>query len=185
MKRSVTTATPATEPITVSEAKKHLEIADEDTTHDSHLDSLIVAAREVWEHDTQTLLVQRSVTEKLEEWPGYDWRFYYKPVSISSITYFDISNAQQTLATSVYSLDSFNRKVLLQVDEEWPDIESRWDAIAITYLAGDSTIPEISKHAMKLQISMLFGDDQIKREYDNWAKAYENLVIRYQRSSYP
>ena len=185
-RRSVVPTNPTTEPLQLSEAKKHLEIAPSDDTHDEHLRALIVAAREVWEHDTQSLTVARSVVEKIDAWPDESWRFYYRPVSaVASVTYYDVANASQTLASSVYSLDATNRQLRLDVDQEWPDIEDRWDAITVTYTAGETLTSEIAKHAMKLQISMLFGDDLNKREYDNWAKAYENLVGRYQRSSYP
>ena len=186
MSRSVSLSEPATEPLSLSEAKKHLTIADAYATHDTHVNSLIVAARELWEHDTQSVTVQRTITENLSDWPTSDWRFYYRPVTaVSSVTYYDAGNDSQTLASSVYSLDAPNRRLVLAVDQEWPSIETRWDAIAIAYTAGPAIIPEIAKQAMKLQLSMMFGDDMAAKEYGNWQSAYHNLVARYQRSSYP
>lgn len=184
IKRSVSVASPATEPITLTTAKKHLEIAQGDDSHDTHVQDLISEARAIWEHDTQQLLESRQVVEKLDCWPDCDWRFYYRPVeSINSITYYDESNALQTLDASVYSLDGPNRQLHLAVDQSWPSIESRWDAITITYTCGASDLP--SKRAIKLQLSMMFGDDQTAKEYEHWERAYNAMVERYQRSSYP
>ena len=44
---------PVAEPVTLSEAKKHLELSLDESQHDSHLAALIQAARQKWEHDTQ------------------------------------------------------------------------------------------------------------------------------------
>ena len=185
-RRSVSQVAPASEPLTLDEVKKHLEIAEGDHAHDDQLLRLTTAAREVWEHDTQTLVVERSVTEQLSNFPVYPWRFYYQPVaSVEAITYFDLDGDTQTVDAAVYSLDLPNRQILLAPDAEWPAHEIRWDAVQVTYTGGSATYPEIAKSAMLLQISMLFGDDTISREYQNWEKAYNNLVIRYQRSSYP
>ena len=184
--RSATASLPASEPVSLAEAKRHLEIAETDDTHDTHVSSLVVAAREVWEHDTQTLTASRPVVENIDQWPDSDWRFYYLPVSaVDSITYFDESNTSQTLAPSVYSLDVGNRRLLLDVDQDWPSIETRWDAIAITYTAGQTLIDEIAKHAMKLQIDLMFELRGLTKEKDSVVRAYEALVSRYMRSSYP
>lgn len=183
--RSVSLSDPDTEPLSLAEAKKQLEIADSYSTHDTHVSGLIVAARELWEHDTQSPTVRRSVSENLSQFPDEDWRFYFRPVgSVETITYYDTANASQTLASSVYSLDAPNRKLRLAVDQDWPSAETRWDAVTITYKAGSVVVPEIAKQAMKLQISMMFGDEMSK-EFPMWLRSYEALVSRYQRSSYP
>lgn len=187
MRRSVSAVTPTSEPLTLSEAKKHLEIAVADDTHDTHIRALITAAREVWEHDTQTLTVSRTVTENWDDWPGTNWRLYYRPVSaISTITYYDTDNSSQTLSSSVYSLDAPNGQLMLAVDQDWPSIETRWDAITATYTAGQTVVDEIAKQAMKLQVDIGFemrGIAPVKK--DDCIKAYENLVKRYMRGSYP
>lgn len=183
---SVTTVAPATEPVSIYEVKDHLAIAIDDHAMDTQLNRLIPAAREVWEHDTQTLVVSRSVIENLTTFPGTGWRFYYSPVeSVSSITYYDTDGTQQTLNSLSYSVDLPNRQIYQSVDYTWPDHQSRWDAVQVNYSGGNSVLPEIAKSAVLLQISMLFGDDTISREYTNWETAYNNLVLRYQRSSYP
>ena len=186
IQRSVATVAPETQPLTVTEAKRHLEIAQSDGSHDAELRNLIIACREKWEHDTQSLTVSRTIIEKLADWPDSSWRFYYRPVtSIFSITYFDTANASQTLATTVYDLDAPNRRLLEKVDQEWPSIESRWDAITIKYIAGYASVPEIAKSAMKFQLDVLFELRGMTTDKDASQRAYNNLVLQYQRASYP
>jgi len=211
--RRVSVAAPGSEPLTLTEAKKHLEIATADTTHDSHITSLITAVRQLWEHDTQRLTVSRQVVETLEDWPqtygrsdyapnqysgtfGYgttasyyedcNWRFYHQPViSITSIQYYDTANSQQTLNAANYQLDEWNRKIELVVGEDWPQITSRWDAVDITYQAGQATVDEIAKQAMKLQLDVMFELRGMTKNKDACMVAYERLVERFQRASYP
>ena len=211
--RSVSQAVPSLEPLTLSEAKKHLEIAQGDNTHDSHLSGLIAAAREVWEHDTQRLTTVRAVTEKLNEFPDGDsyryhsrysnddgqyygyrnndsndrhWRFYYQPiVSITSINYFDSFNADQTLSTDVYTLDAPNRHLLLKPEQAWPSIYERWDAITIVYSASSASVPEIIKQALKLQVDVMFELRGMTKDKDACIRAYTAMVDRFCRSTYP
>lgn len=185
--RSVSAAAPTSEPLTLKAAKEHLEIAQDDTTHNDHIYELITAAREVWEYDTQELTSTRTVTEILDNWPDDCWRFYYRPVqSVTTIQYYDTANASQTLATSVYALDAPNRRLHLQVDQDWPDIEDdRYDPITITYVAGRTSTPQIVRHAIKLQLDVMFELRGMTKEKDSVIRAYENLVARYCRGSYP
>lgn len=184
--RSVSPASPASEPLSLSEAKQHLCIVAADDNSDAEVLRLIRAAREQWEHDTQSLTVSRTVTEKLSEFPDEDWRFYYSPVSsITSITYYDTANASQTLSSSIYELDAPNRMINLAVDQDYPLIETRWDAVTITYVAGETQVAEIAKQAMKLTLDYLFELKGLTKEKDATYMAYENLVKRYQRASYP
>ena len=57
---------PASEPVTLTEAKKQCEIAASDTAHDDHLTLLIQAAREQWEHDTDSAVMEQTLKVTLE-----------------------------------------------------------------------------------------------------------------------
>ena len=187
IRRSVALVGPASEPVSLTEAKKQLEIATADTTHDTHVGNLIEAARLQWEHDTQSLTVARNIVEKLEDWPDDCWRFYFRPVaSIGSITYYDAANSSQTLSASIYTLDAPNRKIRLAYEQNYPAIAARWDAVTITYSAGQTTVGEISKAAILLMIDFLFElRGPGRQDKESVYRAYENLVARYCRSDYP
>ena len=187
LSRSTTVSAPASEPLSRSEVKKQLEIADAVTTHDDQLDSLITSAREQWERDTNRITVQTTVVEKLnqEAFFGTSFTLTHRPIiSITSISYYDSANAIQTLATSVYDLDAPNRRVSLQYDQVWPSLTPRWDAVTVTYLAGKSTVPELDKSAMKLLVFMDFADAD-PATLDRYQRAYDAMVLKNIRSTYP
>lgn len=191
--KSIAVAAATVEPLQLYEVKKHLEIADADTTHDEHIQNLIQEAREQVEHDCQVVLVSRAVTEKFN-WSGDEefWQLYYRPVTaVSSITYYDTTNTQQTFSASLYSLDTDRRRVWLNSNAAWPTTYDRWDAITLTYTAGfgatGAAVPQMYKQAMLLLIGYYFeertmmGNEVITGNF----KAYESLLARLKRSNYP
>lgn len=179
-------AEPAAEPVSLNEAKKHLEIGDSDTAHDTQLASLIEQARQQWERDTAEYTTKRTVTLTVSEIG--EMQFPHRPVSaISSITYYDSGNDSQTLSSSVYQLDTANNRLRLAYEQLWPATAARWDAVTITYTLGEhddsTTVPAVAKQAMLLLIGYYFEDrDMMGRDAN---QAYERLVLKHMRSSYP
>lgn len=174
------------EPVTTAEAKKQLEIASSDTTHDDYLDALIAAARELWEHHTSTTIAATSTWDQTFDCLYDRMRLTERPVvSVSSITYYDSSNTQQTLSTDIYSLDSSLGEIRLDPDEIAPDTYSRWDAITIRYTTGAVTPPS-AKHAILLQVAHWFENrDMIGPDTQLKTEAFDRLVAMHERSSYP
>ena len=177
---------PAAEPVTLSEAKKHQEIGA-GTTHDVQLAALIEAARQQWERDTERYLIQRTMRWTLGALR--EVQFPHRPVSaISSIAYYDGNNTQQTLSTSLYQLDAPNNSLRRSYRAVWPATLGRWDAVQINYTLGsyaDSTeVDAISKQAMLLWIGYHF-EQRGDNDRPNDMRAYESLVLRHKRSSYP
>lgn len=169
--RSVSIAAPSTEPLTLDEAKKHLEIASGVKVHDEHLTALIQAAREVWEHDTQQITISRNVTESFNMVDD-EIDLVLRPVqSVTSVTF-------DGVVQTGYSLDP-NRRVIELVDGHSGDA---WNSVIVIYVAGFASVPEIHKSAMKLQLDLMFQPEKQIR-YHN--QAYERLVARYMRSNYP
>lgn len=184
--RMVLSTGPAAEPVSATDAKKHLEISG--AAHDYHVSLLIEAARQQWEHDTQEYLINQTwtlTTDSLME-----LRYPKRPVSsITSITYYDSGNSQQTLATSVYALDTADNTVRLKVDQSWPTVYERYDAVTHTVVLGDhsaaTTVPAVAKQAMLLLIGNYFEDREMMAGAMGNDRAYQALVRRYTRSSYP
>lgn len=179
---------PTEEPITLGQAKKHIEIASENRHHDAAIETWIQAAREQWEKDTDTAVLTQTLSVTAPYF--YDcMRLPRRPIqSITSITYYDGDNAQQTLDTSIYQLDIPGRKIRLGYLQNWPTAALRWDAITITYVAGHSAVsavPAIAKQAMLLLIGGWFEErgEMMKGTVEH--DAYMRLVHRYMRSSYP
>lgn len=178
---------PTFEPVTIAQARKQVELAESERAHDQQLELLIQSAREQFEADTDLILGQRTV-KVLDEDFDEAMQLQLRPIqSITSIKYYDSSNAQQTLATSYYDFDVSHRKVVLKYNQTWPPvIAGRYDAVEITYVVGYSTqalIPALAKQACLLLVGNWFEGRDMLKESD--AKTYERLVARASRSTYP
>jgi len=198
---------PSSEPITLSEAKKQLEISESDDAHDEQLRTAIQEAREQWESDTDSITCYQTLRIKTDriacqsqEFPGTIGYFAYsleglvlpkRPiVSITSIKYYDVGNTLTTLPTSIYNLDTARGRLQLQYLQNWPSTVSRWDAWEITYQSGfsqDGTlVPAIAKRAMLLLVGHYFENrDMLVSPGMADMKAYENLIKKFMRSTYP
>lgn len=182
------TVGPTVEPISLSEAKKHVEIASTDSTHDAQLALIIEQARQQWESDTGEHYVQQTWEIKLPYL--CEFSFPHRPVSsITSVQYFDSGNTTRTLATSVYELDVARSALRLKYLQDWPTTSDRWDASTVTYVLGNhsssSTVPAIAKSAMLLLVGYYFDANRGENDRGNDQAAYERLVAKQMRSSYP
>jgi uncharacterized phiE125 gp8 family phage protein len=179
---------PTVEPLTLSESKKQLEIAANDSSHDTALQSAIAEARQQWEHDTdsvccfQTWKLQiQSLTDRMP--------LPKRPIhSITSIQYYDGNNTLQTLSSSLYQLHINEFRLAYQAT--LPATSDRWDAWQVTYKAGYSqdgqSVPAIAKRAMLLLIGYYFENrDMLVNEATYNRGVYESLVMRFARSNYP
>lgn len=186
--RSVVVTHPVTEPLTLSDAKRQVELAASDTSHDNALLQYITAARMQWERDTSQALIERTL--RLVVPNVYDGlRFTERPVTaITSIRYYP-NDTIETLPTSVYQLDTATSTLRLGYNQVWPSWAERWDAWEINYTAGEHTdsvtIPAIDKQAMLLYVGYLFRGNRGDDDRPNDLRAYEALVLRHMRSSYP
>ena len=181
------TSGPTFEPLTLAQAKKQVELAESDRTHDEHLTLLIQAAREQFEGDTNLVLGQKTL--KVFD---YDFdtaiQLQLRPIqSITSIRYYDTNNTLQTLSTSIYDFDVAKRSVVLKYNQLFPPIiAGRYDAVEIVYVAGYATqalIPAVAKQACLLLVGNYFEGRDMLKESD--AKTYERLVTLCMRSTYP
>lgn len=185
------TVGPTTEPVSLAEARDQCEIAATVTDHDTKLTRYIIASREQVENDTGYALATQTFTLTGDCFPSGAGHIQIpvRPVaSITGITYYDTSNAQQTLATSVYDLDQPRRQVHLKYDQEWPSITTQRNGIEVTLRAGYGTaasVPSLFKQAILLQVTKWWvhrGDESKMPAHDS---AYESIIARLIRTSYP
>lgn len=186
--RATVVTGPVTEPVTIHDAKRQVQLAASDTNHDVSLLQYIAQAREQWEHDTQEYFIARSMRLTLS--CIKEMNFPHRPVTaISAIKYYDLNNSQQTLSSSVYQLDAVNSRLRLAYDQSWPTYLDRWDAIEINYTLGahtdSTTVPAAAKQAILLLVGYYFAGNRGDDDRANDQRAYEHLVRKYMRSSYP
>jgi uncharacterized phiE125 gp8 family phage protein len=180
---------PTAEPLTLAEAKKQLELAASDTTHDEHLSNLIQSAREEWENDTEMICCTQTLRIKVDRMFD-EFKLPHRPVqSVTSLVYFDSNNATATLATSVWDFDTARKLIRLKYNQDWPTWTPRYDAWTITYVCGYSDdgalVPAIAKQAMLLLVGYYFDANRGENDKANDKRAYEMLVNKFMRSSYP
>jgi uncharacterized phiE125 gp8 family phage protein len=154
---------PATEPITLAEAKLHLRIEDGVTADDDLVTALIVAAREQAEHETRRALIQQTWELTLDAFPACAISLPWpRLIDITSVTYVDEAGDSQVLDPSLYTVDGESEPgwLLPAFDTDWPDTEDSANAVRIRYRAGygdtAASVPEAIKAWMKLHIAAMY-----------------------------
>lgn len=190
--RPTRSAVPTFEPITLAEAKKQVEVAESNDSHDQQLLSLIAHARETVEHDTGIVCCTGTFTHRITDWPDSDWFTLpdTRPVTaITSITYVDSAGATQTFSSGDYSLDTNAVKpfVKLGYGETWPSLRGDINGITVTYVAGYASqkdVPQRVKEACLLLVSREFENrDGVHTK--SFVDGYERIINQLMRSSYP
>lgn len=186
------TVQPTSEPLDLSEAKRHLNLADVVSVHDQYVSDLIQAARQQFEYDAQYACFTSTWREKFDGWPVDEIQLAKRPIqSVSSITYVDEAGSSQTWSSSKYAFDSARvlPAVWLAWNETWPTVRGDRNGITITYIAGNATvaaIPRIVKQAILLKVGEMFAErmpgDVRKQDMQT---AYGSIVRQFMRSSYP
>lgn len=180
---------PTTEPVTLAEVKRQLFLSASDTSSDYELEDRIQAAREQWEHDTDSAVFTQTLSVTLNRFSGREIVLPSRPIqSVTHVKYYDADDTLQTFSSSSYSLNTPDRTIVLDWNSSWPTTYDRWDAVVITYVAGYATvatIPAIAKQAMLLQITYNHFGNRGDNDRPNDQRAYEALVRRYLRAGYP
>lgn len=131
---------PLVEPWTVEDIKRQTRLDG-----DFDLDTMNLAgfaARRAVESHLRLNLIDTVRVFKFSQWPQFDtiW-IKWGPIDaagVTSITYVDNAGAEQTLATSVYDTDIYNRpgRVFLKDSQSWPSIRGDTYGLTINYTAG-------------------------------------------------
>lgn len=151
------TVAPAVEPMTTAEAKLHLRVDHAD--EDAYIDALVAAARMQFELITRRALVNTTFELKLDAFPT-EIRPPRSPLSsVSSITYVDTDGATQTLATSVYSVDTDTEpgRISLAFNQSWPSIRQQNNAVTVTFVAGYGAAATNVPAAVVLPVKLLLA----------------------------
>lgn len=132
---------PTAEPVTLAEVKQACRIASDDYTETALLTSLALSARLQAEFLTGRAMVTTIYDLYLPEFPSDDSpiELPFPPLqSVASIKYYDESNVQQTLSSSIYAVDIVSDigNVYPNYNQEWPDTYERHDAVIIRYTCG-------------------------------------------------
>ena len=160
-----TKTAPTGEPITLAEAKAHLNVdTDDDNTY---ITTLIKVARLQFETDTGRAFVNRTYYLDLDDFPRGDLELPMPPLStVSSVKYYSTAGATSTVSSSVYGADTVATpgRLVLQSTKTWPSANLRpYNGVRVEYVAGygastSASIPVLAKQGMLLLIGDMYKD---------------------------
>src|ERR1700743_3466291 len=130
----ILTTPPATEPISLDEAKAHLKV---DTTDDDALiGALISAARSRAELLISRALITQHWTLSLDCWPDVIEIPFPPLQSVTSVTAYAPDDTPTVLDVATYQVDTSSARLVLKPGASPPVNLRRIDAIRIAFVAG-------------------------------------------------
>ena len=167
----VLTTPPASEPVTLAEAKAQCRVELAFTDDDAILTTFIAVARRAAEKHTGVGIIPQRWTLTLAQFPPWSGHIELPKgpvISIDSVTYLDTNGATQTLdpATYVWVRDELADRLSLAYNKVWPVTYGQANAVTIAFTIGfvvDITaiplvaaVPDDLKAAMLLMIGDLY-----------------------------
>lgn len=159
------TTPPATEPLTLQEAKDYLRVTSNDD--DNFITALIVSARQMAEKYCNTAFITQTITEYYNGFPPSINQAYLlltvgNVQSVTFVKYKDGNGDTQTLSTSLYVSDIYNypARIGLSDGSTYPTTRNELNVVWIEYTAGfgsnASDVPDLIKQAMYLIIGDMY-----------------------------
>ncbi len=162
-------APPATEPVTLSEAKAHLRV--EHTADDAAIPEIIKAARGWVEDLTDTALITQIWRMSRDAWADTSLALTPTPVqSISSVKVFAADGTSTTVSSAAYELLSVGRnaRLLRTSGAVWPTPTRAQGGIEIEYIAGygdaASDVPRVLRQALLMCVAHLYENRELLGE---------------------
>lgn len=183
----VRTVAPSARPVSLGDAKAHLNVSHGD---DDGLILLLIdaaaACLDGWTGIMGRCLVTQTWRQDFDEFADKLRLPFAGPASVA-VTYRDTSEASQTLAATEYDTlsDALGAFVTLKSGKSWPSIGVTRPAVSVTAVYGSAVadVPAPIKSALLLHIGSLYRDREattLAQTYDN--AAYMALLAPYRRT---
>lgn len=147
---------PASEPVTLVQAKSHLRVDHSDD--DTLITNLIKAARAHLEEACAVRFAARTgAIMKCDSFADLA-RLPEAPVSaITSITFLDTAGASQTLSSSIYEFraDGIEAGIVLKPDQTWPATQPN-SRVTVTVSLGYAVAPDAINQALLLLVGLWY-----------------------------
>lgn len=161
----VRTVPPSVALVSLTEAKAHLRVNSSE--EDALIAGLAAAAMSYLDGPSGRLgraLLQQTWVQDFEGFSGRLRLPVGDLMEVSSVTYYDASNVQQTLDASVWTAftDARGPFVTLGIGQSWPAVYSRRDAVRVTWTAGFGatavSVPPAIRHAALVLIGQWYAN---------------------------
>lgn len=151
---------PGSEPVSLAEVKAQcrVDVADDDAL----LGMLIMAAREMAEHNTGRALITQTWELVVDAFPAAFVLRKSPIASVVSVKYIDTAGTEQTLdlADTLLDKDSEPGYLVPAYGKGWPATQSVPNAVRVRYTAGygeAADVPSSIKHWMLLAIGTWYA----------------------------
>ena len=154
---------PSVDPISLEEAKAHLNVDADITEDDNLIRSLIAAATQAAEHKTGRSLMPQTWELTLDRFVPVV-ALDKPPVRlVKSVRYMDPDGAMQTLPAAAYLVDDFSEpgRLVPAPGAFWPETRCQLNAVRIEFETGyenAAAVPRSIKQWMLLQIGTMYAN---------------------------
>lgn len=149
---------PASEPVTLAQAKLHLRIDHEE--EDDYLNDIIIpSARQRVERETHRALISQQWRLTLDAFPDGAVHVPLPPlISVDAITYLDPDGDSQTLSSALYRVVTTGSpgRIVPTYGYYWPSTRDIAGAVTVDYTAGYASIPGAIISAILLLVGHLY-----------------------------
>ena len=157
----VTTA-PASEPISVADAKTYLNVTT--TLHNALITNIVSAARVMYEQYTDTAVISQTITQVWDYTPCKEFELGVSPLITSTLpvlSYTDTNGSYQTYDATNYTLDSVSTlpRLVKKTTANWPstgDFPNRWRCVYLAGYAVAASVPEDISSSILLMVGFLY-----------------------------
>lgn len=157
---------PASNPITLDEAKKHLRVSSNDD--DTMITNMVAAATRYAEQFLGRAFVDQTWELVLDDFPVAEIKIPLPPlIEVQSVKYFDPNGDEQIVDTANYFVDNVSQPgwVVPEGNLVWPTTLAAINSVIIRFRAGYadiggsppvSTVPDDIKSALLLLLGTLY-----------------------------
>ena len=147
--------------VSLADAKLHLRVdaSDEDTL----ITAMITAATGMAQQKTNRAVMPQTWELTLDAFPSAFELTRLPAASVTSLKYVDENGTQQTLGSSLYTLDNASdyspAYVVPAYATAWPASRGQANAVALRYVAGyadAASVPDDIKSWIKMQVTAMF-----------------------------
>lgn len=151
---------PATEPVSLADAKAHLALTH--SADDALVTSLIKAARRHVENTTGARLITQTWAVALDSFPSGPIQLAGWPLqSVTSIAYTDENGDAQTMDSADYVVDTYRRPGWISPVDSWPSTLDTYNAVVVTFVVGygdADDVPDDLIAAIKMIVAGLYAN---------------------------